>query len=107
MRTVDKASTRGFIVHRLTYSGQAPHLPARESPTMSTARRRIGRRIVVTAAAATTLFGAVLLAPQAFAAGEAVNVYPTTTSDSALVSRLSGKCLDVTDGSTANGNQPQ
>jgi hypothetical protein len=25
----------------------------------------------------------------------------------ALVSRLNGKCLDVTDGSTANGNQPQ
>jgi hypothetical protein len=48
---------------------------------MSTARRRIGRHIVVTAAPATTRFGAVLLAPQAFAAGEAVNVYPTTTSD--------------------------
>src|SRR4051812_37646165 len=50
---------------------------------MSTARRRIRRRVAVTATAATALLGAVLLAPQAFAAGEPVNVYLTTTGDSA------------------------
>jgi len=31
----------------------------------------------------------------------------TTTKTGAITSALDGKCLDVTDGSTANGNQPQ
>jgi glucosylceramidase len=47
------------------------------SPTKSTARKKIG----LTAVAATALLATVLMAPDAFAAGEPVNVYLTTTSD--------------------------
>ncbi|MGX6604512.1 ricin-type beta-trefoil lectin domain protein [Micromonosporaceae bacterium Da 78-11] len=46
---------------------------------MSTAR---SRKLGLTATAATALLGTVLIAPQALAAGEPVNVYLTTTSDS-------------------------
>src|ERR1044072_3215117 len=47
-------------------------------PSMSTARRRS----LLVAASAAALVSTVVVAPQAFAAGETVNVYLTTTSDS-------------------------
>ena len=57
---------------------------------MSTPRRRPKRSLVVVAAAA-ALSATVVVAPQAFAAGETVNVYLTTTSDSG--GRVSTACL--------------
>src|SRR3954471_22078611 len=74
-------STRVFIVHLPYQSCLRPPPTARESPTMSTPRRRPKRSLVVVAAAA-ALSATVVVAPQAFAAGETVNVYLTTTSDS-------------------------
>src|SRR4051794_15949504 len=61
----------------------APHLQARESPTMPTARTR--RRLIPVSAVALALAGAgtaIAPAPSAFAANETVNIYLTTTNDS-------------------------
>jgi glucosylceramidase len=69
-----------FIVRCLTYPGQAP-TSGKGVPTVSTARKRTIQASVLALALASA--GAVVaLAPSAFAAGEQVNVYLTTTNDS-------------------------
>ena len=66
-----------FIVHRLTYPGQAP-TSGKGVPIMFTARRRVA----LVGAALLTTGSVVAFAPSAFAANEPVNVYLTSTSDS-------------------------
>ncbi|GAA2577999.1 ricin-type beta-trefoil lectin domain protein [Winogradskya consettensis] len=74
-----------FIVQSLTYYGQAPTF-GQGVPTVPIPRRTRGKRARTALLTASVLVGAgtaMVLAPSAFAANEQVQVYLTTTSDSA------------------------